>query len=47
MRFHSHLLLKEFQSFLKKNKKPNKVSKEYQNKCNKEFIIVSQDFTKL
>lgn len=47
MRFHSHLLSKESQNFLKKNKKPNKVSKEYHNKFNKEFTIVSQDSIKL
>ena len=46
MQFLSHLLLKEFLNSRKKNNNLNKVSKEYQNRSNKEFIIVSQDCTK-
>lgn len=46
LQFHSHPLLRGFQSSQKKNNNLSKVSKEYQNKFNKESIIVSQDCTK-
>lgn len=46
MQFHLHQHLKEFQSSRKKNKNKTKLSLKYQNKFNKEFTTVLQDFIK-